>query len=298
MPNHKLDIVVLLREVSDPRPPARIVPGGGRILDRGLRRLPNPADLAALEAGLRLAEGNGGSVTALAVGPTRLDDLLRLARAMGATRTIRVWDHALEDGDAGSDAVLYGRLQQILDPDLFFSGDRLLDRGDDPALRLAAARAQRPCISAALSATLEGGQALIERKSDRGARQRVATQLPATVLLDATACEPRYPDHPSILAALEAPIEVWGLADLGLPASRLGAAAAALPVSDFALPRQQPLRAVTPDANLPAFERILALLSGGIKPRAGKQRALAAAATAEELLQLFRAEGLLPEHSP
>jgi electron transfer flavoprotein beta subunit len=50
---------------------------------------------------------------------------------------------------------------------------------------------------------------------------------------------------------------------------------------------------VTPDANLPAFERILSLLSGGIKPRAGKVHAVSPEATVDMLLEIFKAEGLI-----
>jgi electron transfer flavoprotein beta subunit len=54
---------------------------------------------------------------------------------------------------------------------------------------------------------------------------------------------------------------------------------------------------VTPDANLPAFERILALLSGGIKPRAGKVHTLESEATVERLLEIFASAGLLGSQS-
>jgi len=42
--NNKLDILVLLRETSDPRPQASVTTRGAAISDRGLRRVPNPAD--------------------------------------------------------------------------------------------------------------------------------------------------------------------------------------------------------------------------------------------------------------
>jgi electron transfer flavoprotein beta subunit len=54
---------------------------------------------------------------------------------------------------------------------------------------------------------------------------------------------------------------------------------------------------VTPDANLPAFERILALLSGGIKPRAGRTHTLSNEETVANLLQIFTAAGLLGSES-
>jgi len=52
---------------------------------------------------------------------------------------------------------------------------------------------------------------------------------------------------------------------------------------------------VTPDPSLPAFERILSLLSGGIKARAGKQNHLSANDTVTALLRIFREEGLIAE---
>ena len=50
------NILVLLRETCDPRPPVRLTADGYGIRERGLRRIANPADLAALEQALRLAE--------------------------------------------------------------------------------------------------------------------------------------------------------------------------------------------------------------------------------------------------
>ena len=62
----KLDILVLLRECGDPRPPARVIHMGAGIDDRGLRMFPNPGDLSALEEALCLADKYEASVTAVA----------------------------------------------------------------------------------------------------------------------------------------------------------------------------------------------------------------------------------------
>ena len=43
MLDNKLDILVLLRESNDPRPPARVTTRGAGISDRGLRRVPKYA---------------------------------------------------------------------------------------------------------------------------------------------------------------------------------------------------------------------------------------------------------------
>jgi len=293
MTKSNLNIVVLLRETCDPRPPVRLTADGYGVRERGLRRIANPADLAALEQALRLAAAEGGQVTAVAIGPARLDDQLRLALSMGAHRAIRVWDGHFNGGDVVTAARVTGRIVEVLSPDLVLTGSRLFDRGDDPVLPLAAARLGIPSVGAAIELKRDRAGVEVLRKSDRGGRQRVAAQLPCAVLFEADSCEVRYPDHRALMAAAAAQPECWGLADLGLPLIQLGAAGSLLGKGPCAFPRLNPQRVVTPDANLPAFERILALLSGGLKPREGKTHTLTAEQAADKLVEIFAAEGLL-----
>ena len=291
MPDKKLNILVLLREVSDPRPPARVITRGAGISDRGLRRVPNPADLAALEEALCLKDRVGATVTVLAVGPARLDDTLRLAFSMGADRGIRFRDHGLEGGDAVADARVLSRIMAILAPSLVFTGNRLADRGDDPVPALAAAVNGMPSIAAAVSLTLKTEWVEVLRKGDRGGRQVVTAPFPCTVLFEESR-SPRYPSVEAVTGALTANVETWGLAELGLPFWEIGATGAYLTTAEFGVPRPDPVRVATPDAKLPAFERILSLLSGGIKTREGKQHALSADDTAEGLWRILCEEGL------
>jgi electron transfer flavoprotein beta subunit len=294
MPNNKLDILVLLRESNDPRPPARVTTRGAAISERGLRRIPNPADLAALEEALCLKDTLGATVTVLAIGPDRLDDTLRLAFSMGADRAIRFWDHGLEGGDSCADARVLARIVTILSPTLVFTGNRLADRGDDPVPALAAAATAMPCIAASVSLVPKNDRVEVQRMSDRGARQIVSATLPCTILFEEVRT-PRYPSVDALTLALSASIESWDLANLGLPFWEIGAAGAYLTAADYGVPRPDPVRVVTPDPSLPAFERILSLLSGGIKARAGKLNHLSADDTVTALLRIFREEGLTAE---
>jgi electron transfer flavoprotein beta subunit len=293
MPYNNLHILVLLREVSDPRPPARVITRGAAIDDRGVRRIPNPADLSALEEALILKERLGATVTALVMGPARLDDTLRLAVAMGADRAIRFWDHGLEGGDAAADTRILTRFLTILAPKLVFTGNRLIDSGDDPVPAMAAAAAGTPAVSAVLSLTLKGGTVEAQRKSDRGGRQVVNAPLPCTVLFEGMQ-EPRYPSLEAVTRSLGASIEEWELADLGLPFWEVGGSGALLVQAEFGVPRPDPVRVVTPDATLPAYERILSLLSGGIKAREGRMHFVPADDAAERLWRIFGEEGLVP----
>ncbi len=287
-----LNILVLLRDVSDPRPPARVITRGAGISDRGLRRVPNPADLAALEEALVIKDRLDARVTVLAVGPARLNDTLRLAFSMGADRAIRIWDHGLDGGDAVADARCLARILTILSPTLVFTGNRLADRGDDPVPALAAAAVDMACIGAAVSLTInkDGVEGL--RKGDRGSRQVVAAPFPCAVLFDEGAT-PRYPSIDSVTKSLIAPIEEWELADMGLPFWETGATGSYLATAEYGAPRPDPVRVVTPDPQLPAFERIISLLSGGIKAREGRTQSVSADATVEELWRILSEEGLV-----
>lgn len=291
-----IDILVLLREVSDPRPPARTTARGAGVSERGLRRLPNPADLCALEEALCLKDKTAARVTVLAFGPKCLDDSLRLASSMGADRTIRCFDHGMEGGDPLAEARVLARILTILKPALLFTGNRLTDRGDDPAPALASALNGTPCISGVVSLLVKSDSLEVLRKGDRGSRQRVTAPFPCTVLCEETRT-PRYPEVAAVIDALKAPIERWGLAELGLPFWEVGASGASLPAARVATPRPDPVRLVTPDPELPAYERILSLLSGGIKARGGRVQSLSAEATVSALWDLFRQEGVVPEAS-
>ena len=282
----KLEILVLLRECGDPRPPARVISTGAGIDDRGLRMFPNPADLSALEEALCLADTQGASVTAVAIGPKRLDDTLRLALSMGASRAVRVCNHGIEGNDAVADAKLLARIYSIISPTLIFTGKTLVDRGDDPAPALAAINLGMPTVMAAVSLSMSGSSLEVLRKSDRGARQKVSAPIPCAIFFSSEK-EPHY--------RVEAEVEVWGLPELGLPLKEINYRSSALISSEYSFPRLNPLRSTTPDPNLIPFNRILSLLSGGIKAREGKLTVPGSPDEAvEALIKIFRNEGLLP----
>lgn len=290
-----LNILVVLRESIDPGPPVRLGAEGEVLSSKGLRMLVNPADLCALEHALELADGGRGCVTALSIGPRRCEDQLRLALAMGAHRALRVWDESLEHADTLTEAWVLARICAVVEPDLVFSGHRLLDRGADGAPALAAALGGTACVGSAVECRKNPNSVEVLRRGDKGARQRVAAAMPCTVLFDDGTRQPRYPHHQRVTDALESPIDCWGLDRLGLAGAPVPWA---LHPGRFRHPRPNPVRVETPDAGLPAFERILSLLSGGIKPRQGRVHEVGAQETVKRLMKLFQEQGLLEKASP
>ncbi len=290
-------IAVLLRLASDPRPPARLSTEGARIRSRGIRHIPNPSDLTALEEALSLAKLLKAEVVVFGFGDRRLVDLLRLGLSLGATRAIRLGGEGMERGDAAANARLLARALQIIDPLIFLTGDMMIDRGDNPVPALAAALRGLPTVSRALSVSIKSDTVEILRKSDCGGRQRVRTSLPCTLLMAGEARELSYPPMEAVMSSLEAKVEQWGLPELGLPEHAIGKAGSYLEAGRFVTPRPDPIRITTPDANLPTFERIISLLSGGIAAREGKMHHGSADDTVNGLMQLFVSAGLLPGSS-
>ena len=290
METKKLEILVLLRECRDPRPPALLSSSNSfTISERDLRLIPNPADLCALEKALQLKDTDNAHITVLAIGGERLDDTLRTALAMGADRAIRVFDSLLENEDTVVQARILSRITGILTPALVFTGYRLQDRGIDPVPALAAAQSGTGSIHSAISVELEGSTVHVLRKTDRGGRQQVIAPLPCTLLFEEMEST-LYPSVESIVQALEAPIERWGASELGLSFVNIRALKEYTTSGGYALPRPDPIRVTTPDPTLPAFERISALLGGGIKARQGKIHFLTAEQTADALLAIIQQE--------
>jgi electron transfer flavoprotein beta subunit len=73
------------------------------------------------------------------------------------------------------------RIIEILQPALVFTGEALLDRGDDPAPALAAANLDLPYVKRAVALEREGNEVEVLRKGDRGARQRMRAEMPCAV---------------------------------------------------------------------------------------------------------------------
>jgi electron transfer flavoprotein beta subunit len=174
----------------------------------------NPADKNALEAALRL----GGQVTAISIGETPADEAVRLARAMGASRAIRVNDPALVCADASAYVMVFQRLithlggaelvmlgAQTLASDLAQVGPRLAQALDWPFL---------PEVH---HMTLAGRtlKAVIPRQ---GVFHNIEADLPAVVSVARDSNQPRYAHGREILNLFkdQSAVEVLSLADLQL----------------------------------------------------------------------------------
>ena len=204
-------VLVCIKRV--PAPGARInVTADGQAVDTtNLGFTMSPHEECALEAGLALVEGHGGSVTALTVGPPEAEEQLRYAASLGVTgvvlvptngvdwdpqRTARAITGAVEHLEAGTDGPF----------DLIVFGNESADSGGfQVGVRVARAM-DRPMITGAKGLSVTDTTASVRREID-GVQEVYELPLPAVVGVKEGINLPRYPTMKGRLASRKAAVD-------------------------------------------------------------------------------------------
>jgi len=198
-------------------------------------------DEYAVEEALKIVEAGEGEVTVLTVGPDAAADAIKKALQMGAHKGVHVRDDAIHGSDAvATSLVLAEAVKKIGDVDLVVTGMASTDGTMGVVPSMLAERLGLPAVTYASELTVDGSTATIRRDGD-ASTQTVTATLPALVSVTDQINEPRYPSFKGIMAAKKKPVELWGLADLGLEASQVGLDAAWTKVESFTArpPRSQ-----------------------------------------------------------
>jgi electron transfer flavoprotein beta subunit len=297
-------VVACLRVID--QDPA-VDPLTGEIRRDGFAARASPADLAALEHALRVAEAWSGRVLAVAMGPPAADAILREAIAVGA-RALRVslgaagagaGDTLLEDlsryvADLAQDSqatarTLAAAIRTVGEPSLIVCGDRSADRGTG---ELPARLAHEFNAAQALGLVrLEAVQdhLVAERRLDRGGRERLRVRIPAVCSVEAAGVTLRRAGMGAALDAAGATIPVVGCeTSAETTAVMMGAPRA----------RRPRARVLPPPAGGPR-ERLLALTGVLVdRERPTVVGPLDADAAAEQLLAYLERQGYLTDQTP
>ena len=228
-----MNIVVLVKQVPDTYSERRL--RGDGALDRDASdAVLDEINERAVEEALQLKEAHGGSdvtVTVVSMGPDRATEAIRKALSMGADAAV----HLTDEGLAGSDAVgtaraLAGAIGTIGPVgsggvDLVLAGNEASDGRSAAVPAMVAEVLGLPALTHARQVTVEGGSVTVRRETDDGV-VTLSAELPAVVSVNEKINEPRYPSFKGIMAAKKKPVTTLSLADAGLDASQVGAAAA------------------------------------------------------------------------
>ncbi|MCW2918658.1 MAG: electron transfer flavoprotein subunit beta [Actinomycetia bacterium] len=228
-----MNIVVCVKQVPDTTTERKLKSSDSTLDREAVDGLMNELCEYAIEEGLRIKEAHGGEVTVLTMGPGAATDTIRKALSMGADKAVHLSDDALHGSDALQTSYA---IQQVLGRtgfDLVILGSESTDARTGVLAAMLAERLGVSQVTLANKVEIDGSTIRIQRQTDYGF-DRVEASLPAVVSVVEKINEPRYPSFKGIMAAKKKPVDSPSLVDIGIDASKVGLAAAATEVVDFA----------------------------------------------------------------
>jgi len=205
-----------------------------RLLDReSADGVMNELDEYAVEEALRLVEAHGGETVVVTMGPDRAAETVRKALSMGVDSGIHLVDDALVGSDAGATAYALAGVLAGRGFDLVIFGSESTDARMSVVPAMVAEILGVAQATYAQRVEVAGDRLNVDRMTEYG-YDSVTAALPAVVSVVEKINEPRYPSFKGIMAAKKKPVETLSIADAGLDAARVGTAAAATAVVDFA----------------------------------------------------------------
>jgi electron transfer flavoprotein beta subunit len=209
-----MKIIVPVKRVLDYNVKPRVKSDGTGVDLANVKMSMNPFDEIAVEEAIRLKEkGVATEIVVVSVGPTKAQETLRTALAMGADRGILV------ETDAEVEPLAVAKiLKAIADeegPGLIILGKQAIDDDSNQTGQMLAALTNWGQATFANELSVEGDVVTVKREID-GGLQIVSIKTPAIVTTDLRLNEPRYPSLPNIMKAKAKPMAVKSPADVGV----------------------------------------------------------------------------------
>ncbi len=211
-----MKILVSVKRVVDYNVKIRVKADGTGIELANAKMSMNPFDEIAVEEAVRLKEKHAGTeVVVVSVGPSKAQDVIRTALAIGADRGILV---ETPDGAIVEPLAVAKILRAIVTqekPDLVILGKQAIDDDCNQTGQMLAALLGWGQGTFASKLGLGDGSLSVTREVD-GGLETIGLKLPAIVTTDLRLNEPRYPALPNIMKAKKKPLETRAPADLGV----------------------------------------------------------------------------------
>ncbi|WP_232495126.1 electron transfer flavoprotein subunit beta/FixA family protein [Novosphingobium kaempferiae] len=209
-----MKILVPVKRVIDYNVKPRVKADGTGVDLANVKMSMNPFDEIAVEEAIRLKEaGKAEEIIAISVGPTKAQETLRTALAMGADRAILV------ETDAEVEPLAVAKILKAIvgeeNPGLVILGKQAIDDDSNQTGQMLAALTGRPQGTFASKVEIDGDSVAVTREVD-GGLETVKLALPAIVTTDLRLNEPRYASLPNIMKAKKKQLDVKSPADYGV----------------------------------------------------------------------------------
>ncbi len=251
-----MKVVVCVARVVDTSEPLPLMPGKAALEEDGLRHMLNPADEHALEEGLRLKDRIPGSdVKAISMGPPQNESVLRRCLALGADKALLLWDEAFRGSDTLATARILGVAIRELGADVVLCGSRASDGDTGQVAPQLAEILGLPAVTSVVKLEVRDGEALVQRRLERGRRELLRCPLPALFAVEEGINRPRYPKLRLLFESQRTDVARRSLADLGLRPDEVGEAGSFARVVSLSPPKPVTKGLFIPDSGLSPEER-------------------------------------------
>ena len=230
-----MKILVLVKHVADTETKIKIAAGGKALDESEFKYMVNPYDEFAIEEGVRTQEKQTGESVVLSVGPSRVQEVIRKALAMGIDRGIWINTEGVStEVDSYALASAIAKVIQEEKPDVIFTGQKAIDDDAGHIGPMLAEILGFPHLQVVTKIEWKDGgkSARIEREVEGGMVEVYDVQTPVIIGAQKSLNEPRFPSLPGIMKAKKKPLAEKKFADLGAPA-------ALVEVKNYALPPEK-----------------------------------------------------------
>ncbi len=211
-----LKIIICIKSVVTGAPEGRVV----RTMENCIL---NPFDRPAIEMALRLKESEGGTITAITMGPDTGAIALYEALSMGLDRAVLVTDRAFAGSDTlATSKTLSAAINRLKPFDLVIFGARSSDSDTSQVGPQTAVLLDIPVISGVKEIELKGDSLLVERLIDEYS-EKYSVDFPCALTVHPRSVQPRDTALSMVEGAFKKyQLEKLGLADLKITAEGLG----------------------------------------------------------------------------
>jgi electron transfer flavoprotein beta subunit len=210
-----LKILVLVKNVPDTETKVKL--NNGQIDESEFKYMVNPYDEFAIEEAIVAAEKLGGAETVVvSAGPTRVQEGMRKALAMGIDRGIWINTEGGVVLDSLGLAKILAKVVQEEKPDVVLAGHMAIDDYASHIGPMVAELCSMPSVQVVskISWQTGGKQAQVEREVEGGMVEVYDVQLPAVLGAHKSLNTPRFPSLPGIMKAKKKPLAEKKLSEL------------------------------------------------------------------------------------
>lgn len=212
-----MKILVLVKHVPDTETKIKLAGGGKALDDTEFKYMVNPYDEFAIEEAVRTQEKVTGESIVVSMGPTRVQEAMRKAMAMGIDRGVWINTEG-HSGELDSFTVATALSKVIAEekPDVVFLGQKAIDDDAAHVGPMVAELCSMPHIQVVTKVEWQnaGQSARVEREVEGGMVEVYDVQAPMVLGAHKSLNEPRFPPLPGIMKAKKKPLAEKKLNDL------------------------------------------------------------------------------------